>query len=256
MLVVNAGGKEADLAHLTAQITTGVKIEYLAAQALLALQGPASVAVLEDEIPGIAAMPFMSAMEAPLFGVPAIVTRSGYTGEDGFEISVAGDDAEHVAREVLKHPAVLPIGLGARDSLRLEAGLCLYGHDIDLVTTPVEAGLSWSIGKRRRASEGFKGSDTILRQLADGPPRTRVGILTEGRAPAREGTEILIDGETVGIVTSGGFSPTLERPIAMGYVPAGLAAPGTRLGLRVRDRVLDAVIAPLPFVPHNYHRSK
>ncbi len=254
MLVVNAGGKEADLAHLTAHLTSGVDIEYLD-RALLALQGPQAVAVLANEVPETSSMPFMTALEAPLFGVAADITRSGYTGEDGFEISVAAEDAEHVARALLKNPAVLPVGLGARDSLRLEAGLCLYGHDIHLATTPVEAALGWSIGKRRRTEGGFKGAETILGQLVRGADRTRVGILPADRAPAREGTEILDEaGEVVGAVTSGGFSPTLERPVAMGYVPAELAVPGTKLGLSVRGRILPAEVTPLPFVPHRYHR--
>ena len=179
MLVVNAGGKAADYAHLQTHLTTGIGIEYLAGQALLALQGPDAVTVLGAVVPQIVAMPFMTGLETPLFGVAAIITRSGYTGEDGFEISISDEDAEHVARELLKHQSVLPIGLGARDSLRLEAGLCLYGHDIDLATTPVEAGLGWSIGKRRRGEGGFKGAETILPQLAHGAPRARVGILAE-----------------------------------------------------------------------------
>ncbi len=255
-LVVNAGGKQGDLDHLRAHLTSGVTIEYLSGQALLALQGPSSATILSAHNPELAAMPFMTARETPLFGVAALITRSGYTGEDGYEISIAAEDAEHVARELLAHPEVLPIGLGARDSLRLEAGLCLYGHDIDLGTTPVEAGLTWSIGKRRKADGGFKGDATILNQLAHGAERMRVGILPQERAPAREGTEIMNkDGEAIGIVTSGGFSPSLDRPIAMGYVPAAMAVPGTPVGLSVRGKIMAAEVAALPFVPHNYHRS-
>ena len=256
-LVVNAGGKLEDLGHLRVHLTSGIEIDYLADKALLALQGPEAAAILAAELPEAATMSFMSAIEAPLFGVAALITRSGYTGEDGYEISIAAEDAEHVAGELLKHKNVLPIGLGARDSLRLEAGLCLYGHDIDQGTTPVEADLSWSIGKRRRAEGGFKGDTTILNQLAHGTTRTRIGILPTGRAPAREGTEILDEsGAVIGIVTSGGFSPSLDRPIAMGYVPTALAKPGTAVGLSVRGKILPATLTALPFVPTNYHRPK
>jgi aminomethyltransferase len=253
-LVVNAGGKHEDLDHLRAHLITA-EIEYLSDRALLALQGPASCAILSAQIPEAATMAFMTAIEAPLFGVAALITRSGYTGEDGYEISITADDAEHVATELLSHPQVLPIGLGARDSLRLEAGLCLYGHDIDQTTTPVEADLAWSIGKRRKAEGGFKGDATILNQITHGTTRTRIGILPKERAPAREGTEILnTEGETIGIVTSGGFSPTLDRPIAMGYVPTAIAIPGTPVGLSVRGKILPAELCALPFVPTHYYR--
>ena len=255
-LVVNAGGKREDLDHLRAHLLS-TPVEYLEDRALLALQGPEAAAILAVEIPEAATMNFMSAIEAPLYGVAALVTRSGYTGEDGFEISIAAEDAEHVATKLLANKQVWPIGLGARDSLRLEAGLCLYGHDIDLGTSPVEADLAWSIGKHRKEDGGFKGDAMILNQLAQGAARKRIGILPEGRAPAREGTEIVsADGELIGIVTSGGFSPTLDRPIAMGYVPAGMAIPGTRIGLAVRGKILPAQLAALPFVATNYYRTK
>ena len=255
-LVVNAGGKFEDLDHLRAHLLS-TPIEYLGDKALLALQGPEAAAILAAEIPEAATMAFMSAIEEPLFGVAALVTRSGYTGEDGFEISCPAEDAEHIATELLKDQRVMPIGLGARDSLRLEAGLCLYGHDIDQATTPVEADLSWSIGKRRRAEGGFKGAAAILDQLANGATRKRIGILPTGRAPAREGSEILnAAGEVIGIVTSGGFSPSLDRPIAMGCVPTNLAVPGTAVGLSVRGKILPAELHALPFVPTNYYRSR
>src|SRR5438034_5188307 len=191
MLVVNASRKEADFAHLAAHLNSAVTIEPRCDSALLALQGPAAAIVLARHAAGIGDMPFMSAAEVSLAGVPAFVTRSGYTGEDGFEISLAAGDAVAVAERLLAEPEVAPIGLGARDTLRLEAGLCLYGHDIDETTTPVEAGLAWTIGKRRRAEGGFPGAAMILRQLAEGTARRRVGIRPDGRAPAREGTAII-----------------------------------------------------------------
>jgi aminomethyltransferase len=184
------------------------------------------------------------------------VSRSGYTGEDGFEISVKSEDAAALWRALLGDPEVKPIGLGARDSLRLEAGLCLYGHDIDPATSPVEAGLTWSIQKRRRAEGGFPGADRVRRELAEGPARLRVGLKPEGRAPAREGTPIMTpDGRAVGIVTSGGFGPTVNGPIAMGYVAREVAESGTELHLMVRGKPLPARIVPMPFTPHRYKRG-
>jgi aminomethyltransferase len=188
-------------------------------------------------------------------GIPALVTRCGYTGEDGFEISVPADRAAELAEALLAQPEVAPAGLGARDSLRLEAGLCLYGNDIDETTTPVEADLVWTLGKRRRVAWDFPGAAVIRVQLDRGAPRLRVGLRPEGKAPARAGTPILApDGATVGTVTSGGFSPTLGVPIAMGYVRRDLSADGTALNLLVRGRPLAARVAPLPFVPHRYVR--
>src|SRR5690242_6552425 len=198
---------------------------------------------------GIGRMPFMSAAELSIAGLPCSITRSGYTGEDGFEISLAADHAVTVAERLLAEPEVAPIGLGARDTLRLEAGLCLYGHDIDETTTPIEAGLAWTIGKRRRAEGGFPGADIVLRQLAEGTTRKRVGIRPDGRAPAREGTAIVDPaGKPVGQVTSGGFGPSVNGPIAMGYVDAAHAAADTALAVVVRDVARPAHVASLPFV--------
>ena len=259
MLVVNAARKEADLAHLQANLDSAVAVEPRFERALLALQGPEAAAVLArlaGVANGVERMAFMSAADAKIAGAPCVVTRSGYTGEDGFELSMEAADAARVAEALLHEPEVAPIGLGARDTLRLEAGLCLYGHDIDESTTPIEAGLSWTIGKNRRAAGDFPGAGTILRQLAEGPSRKRVGIQPDGRAPAREGTQILDPaGNPVGGVTSGGFGPSLGAPIAMGYVDAAHAAEGSALGLVVRDVPRPAHVAPLPFVPTRYYRG-
>ena len=225
-------------------------------RALLALQGPKAAAVLARLAPAIAAMPFMSAEPQSLDGIPCLVSRSGYTGEDGFEISVPAESAERLARRLLAQPEVKPIGLGARDTLRLEAGLCLYGHDIDDTTTPVEADLGFALGKRRREEGGFLGAEVILRQLREGTSRKRVGIRPEGRAPAREGTEIVDSaGRIIGRVTSGGFGPSADGPIAMGYVAAAHAALGASVQLVVRGTPRPARLVPLPFVPHRYYRG-
>jgi aminomethyltransferase len=198
----------------------------------------------------------MTAAEVTPEGRNCLVTRSGYTGEDGFEISCSAADAEALARALLAQPEVSPIGLGARDSLRLEAGLCLYGHDIDETTTPIEADLAWTIGKRRRAEGGFPGAATVLRQLADGPKRKRVGVRPDGRAPAREGTAVVdAAGNPVGQVTSGGFGPSVGAPIAMGYVDAAHSAEGIALAVVVRDVARPAHVARLPFVPTHYYRG-
>jgi aminomethyltransferase len=200
-----------------------------------------------------AGLRFMTAAAGKVGGIDCHISRSGYTGEDGFEISLAAHKAEELARLLLAQDGVQPAGLGARDSLRLEAGLCLYGHDIDETTSPVEAGLAWSIQKRRRAEAGFPGSARILRELEQGPSRRRVGLKPNGRAPAREGTEILApSGERIGTVTSGGFGPTVNGPIAMGYVEARYAEPGTPVSLMVRGKPMGARVVPLPFVPHRY----
>jgi aminomethyltransferase len=200
-------------------------------------------------------MPFMTARKLSLAGIGIHASRSGYTGEDGFELSVAAEVAADLWRLLLESDLVRPVGLGARDSLRLEAGLCLYGHDIDEGTSPVEAGLAWSIQKRRREEGGFPGCERIRRELAEGPPRRRVGILPEGRAPAREGTPIATDdGREIGTVTSGGFGPTVGGPVAMGYVTRGAAAIGTALRLTLRGKPLAAKVAAMPFVPHRYKR--
>ena len=255
MLVVNAACKEADLAHLQAALDRAVTIEPQFERALLALQGPAAAAVLARFAAGVERMPFMSAAEVSIAGISCGITRSGYTGEDGFEISVSAEQAAGIAERLLGEPEVMPIGLGARDTLRLEAGLCLYGHDIDETTTPIEAGLAWTIGKRRRAEGGFPGAAMILRQLAEGTARRRVGIRPDGRAPAREGTVITDPaGQRIGTVTSGGFGPSVGAPIAMGYVDAAHAAEGSALSLIVREVARPAHVSRLPFVPTRYYR--
>jgi aminomethyltransferase len=255
-LVVNAACKAADLAYLEARLDGSVRIEPHFERALLAVQGPQAAALLARFVPGIDRIPFMSAVDAVLAGRSCGITRSGYTGEDGFELSLAPQDAEPVAELLLAAPEILPIGLGARDTLRLEAGLCLYGHDIDAATTPVEAGLAWTIGRRRRESGGFPGAGRILAELQDPPSRKRVGIRPDGRAPAREGSAVVdTAGNPIGRVTSGGFSPSLNAPIAMGYVARGEGADGTALAVVVRDVARPARIAPLPFVPTRYYRG-
>ena len=255
-LVVNAACKEADLAHLRDHLVSAVTVEPFGDRALLALQGPAAAAVLSRFIEGVGRLGFMTAIEARLDSHNCLVTRSGYTGEDGFEISLPAKDALAVAEMLLAEPEVRPIGLGARDSLRLEAGLCLYGHDIDETTTPVEAGLAWTIGRRRRAEGSFPGAAIVLRQLAEGAPRARVGIRPDGRAPAREDTPIVDGAKTrIGRVTSGGFGPSVGGPIAMGYVDRGHAAEGTALAVLVRDIARPATVVSLPFVPTRYYRG-
>ena len=256
-LVVNAGCKDADIAHLRADLPGGVEVEVLDDRSLVALQGPAAAAVLARHAPGADTMPFMSALPFEIDGSRLAVTRSGYTGEDGYEISIPSADAVRIAELLLADADVELAGLGARDSLRLEAGLCLYGHDIDEATTPIEAGLTWSIGKRRRAEGGFPGADVIRRQIADGAARKRVGILPDGKAPAREGTEITNeDGAVIGVVTSGGFGPSAGRPVAMGYVDSGHAAKETPVNLIVRGKPRPGRIAAMPFVPNRYYRGQ
>ncbi|MDQ0505496.1 glycine cleavage system aminomethyltransferase GcvT [Xanthobacter agilis] len=249
LLVVNAACKAADFAHIAGHLPAGVTLTPLLDRALVALQGPQAAAALARHCPDATGLTFMEAGPAVFDGLPIHLSRSGYTGEDGFEISLAASDAPQLWAALLAEPEVKPIGLGARDSLRLEAGLCLYGHDIDTTTSPVEAGLAWSIQARRRTAGGFPGAARILKELADGPARMRVGLRLDGRAPAREGAEIVHGGRTVGTVTSGGFAPSLNAPIAMGYVPPALAAPGTRLDLMVRGKALAATVTALPFVP-------
>ena len=255
-IVVNAACKDGDFAYLGAALADrGCTLEIEEDKALLAFQGPEAATVLESAIPGADGLAFLQGDRFDWHGVPLWISRSGYTGEDGFEISAPGRHATALAEALLASGCVTLAGLGARDSLRLEAGLCLYGHDIDLTTTPVEASLAWSIGKRRRAEGGFPGADTILNQLRNGTARRRVGLRLEGRAPAREGAEICgADGAPVGRVTSGGFGPTVGGPVAMGYVAAGHAAPGTPLTLTVRGRALPARVACLPFIAPGYRR--
>ena len=255
MLVVNAACKDADLAHLSTALG-GARVEARFERGLLALQGPKAAAALARHAPEAARLVFMTGAEMTVGGAPCFVTRSGYTGEDGFEIGCPGDRADELARLLLAEPEVKPIGLGARDSLRLEAGLCLYGHDIDESTTPVEAGLAWAVAKRRREEGGFPGADVILGQLRAGAPRRRVGIRPDGRQPAREGTPVLdAAGAEIGSLTSGGFGPTVNGPVAMGYVASLAAKVGTPLQLMVRGKALAASVAALPFAPHRYHRG-
>ena len=254
-LVVNASRKEIDFTHIAANLPSGVQLLVHEDRALLALQGPAAAAVISRIGAEAAELPFMGVAAVTLAGAPCLVSRSGYTGEDGFEISVPADNAVAVAQRILDEPEVIPAGLGARDSLRLEAGLCLYGNDIDELTSPIEADLAWVIGKRRRAAWDFPGAAVIRDQLENGAPRRRVGIRPDGRAPARALTEIVAgDGTEAGTITSGGFSPTLSAPIAMGYVRKDLAALGTALHLMVRGKPLPARVVPMPFVPHRYVR--
>ena len=254
-LVVNAACKDADFAHLKSRLPDN-RLEIIDDRALIALQGPKAVEVLARFVPAARHMVFMTGAEVRINDSPCFITRSGYTGEDGFEISIPADAAEDFARLLLGEGEVMPIGLGARDSLRLEAGLCLYGNDIDETTTPVEAALEWSIGKRRRAEGGFPGAAVIQDQLATGAPRRRVGLVPEGRAPARAGTEIAdAKGNVIGRVTSGGFGPTVDGPIAMGYVPLEWSPADTRVSLLVRGKALPARIVRPPFVKPNYVRD-
>ena len=259
LVVVNAGCKARDIAHMKSSLSGRCSVEELADRALLALQGPAAGAVMERLAPETADMVFMDARAVNLLGMACFVTRSGYTGEDGFEISVPADGAEALARELLADRQVEAIGLGARDSLRLEAGLCLYGHDIDETTTPVEAALLWAIQKTRRAGGaregGFPGAGVILGQIEAGAPRKRVGLKPAGRAPVREGAELLdMDAKPAGQVTSGGFGPTIGGPIAMGYVAAALATPGTELQAMVRGKPHPVTVTRMPFVEQRYRR--
>ncbi len=256
LLIVNAATKAADIDHLRAHLPGGVELRVLDDRALVALQGPSAAAVLDRHAPGVAGLRFMRAGQISIAGIDAIASRSGYTGEDGFEISVAAGEAEALARRLLGEPEVAPIGLGARDSLRLEAGLCLYGNDLTPDITPVEADLRWTIGKRRRAEGGFPGDAVIARQLAEGAPRRRVGLRPSGRAIARAHTEITgAGGEVLGEVTSGGFGPSVDGSIAMGYVRVGFEAAGQAVSLSVRGRGLAAAIIKLPFTPHRYVRG-
>jgi aminomethyltransferase len=255
-LVINAACKTGDLRHLRAKLPQSLKIVHLEYQALLALQGPKAAQVLSRFAPECAMQSFMSVLDTKIGTIPVTLSRSGYTGEDGYEISVADDHAAELARLLLAEPEVAAIGLGARDSLRLEAGLPLYGHDIDSTTSPVEANLAFTIGKRRREEGGFAGASRILSELQGGTKRLRVGIRPEGRAPAREGAPILDSaGKSVGTITSGGFGPSADAPVAMGYVPVALAAPGTKLLLEVRGKHLPAAVVSMPFVPHRYYRG-
>jgi len=261
VLVVNAANKVADEAYLRAHLTGICEIAVLP-RALLALQGPGAETALARLAPEVAAMRFMDVRTIELAGTSALVTRSGYTGEDGFEISVPEDRAEGLAEALLADVSVRLVGLGARDSLRLEAGLCLHGADIDAGTDPVEAGLGWSISAVRRrggAREGgFPGAAAILAALAAGPTRRRVGLRTEGAAPVRAGALLFAEeaaGDAIGRITSGGFGPSLQAPVAMGYLPVALTEPGTRVFAEVRGRRLPMVVNGLPFVPAGFKRA-
>jgi len=256
MLVVNAARKEVDYAHFRARLPENVRLEVVEDRALIAVQGPEAVAAVAAHAPKAADLAFMSASSMEFDGIDCHIARAGYTGEDGVEMSVPAGAAEAIARALLADDRVEPIGLGARDSLRLEAGLCLYGHDIDEMTSPVEGAITFCMQKRRREEGGFPGAQRIQRELAEGPGRVRVGLRLEGKAPAREGAEIALpDGAVIGTVTSGGFAPTVGAPIAMGYVPAEHAAIGTALELVVRGRRLPATVADMPFVPNRYYRK-
>ncbi|MGX0876424.1 aminomethyltransferase [Roseovarius sp. MBR-154] len=260
VVVVNAACTTEDIAHMRAWLS-GVEVEAITDRALLALQGPAAEGVLAELVPGVAQMRFMDVGIFDSGFGDLWISRSGYTGEDGYEVSVTEDQAEPLARALLAHEAVEPIGLGARDSLRLEAGLCLYGHDIDTTTSPVEASLNWAIQKVRRAggdrAGGFPGAARILDELQNGAARARVGLRPEGRAPMREGTPLFAaaeGGEPVGHVTSGAFGPTIEGPMSMGYVPVQMAAEGTELFGELRGKRLPVRVARLPFTPANFKR--
>ena len=258
-VVVNAACKGADIAHMTAHLSGVCDVVPVTDRGLLALQGPQAEAALARLVPQVAAMRFMDVAILPWGGVDLWISRSGYTGEDGFEISVPDAQAGALARALLDQPEVLPIGLGARDSLRLEAGLCLYGHDIDTTTSPVEAGLVWAIQKARKSGGarvgGFPGAARILDELASGPQRLRVGLRPETRAPMREGTQVFaLDGTPVGEVTSGGFGPSVEAPVAMGYVAANYAEIGTKLEGEVRGKRLALTVSAMPFHPTTYKR--
>jgi aminomethyltransferase len=260
-LVVNAACKVEDEAHLRAHLSDSCVIEPLPDRALIALQGPKAESVLAKFCADAPAMRFMDAGPHRVNGIDCFVSRSGYTGEDGFEISVPAQQAERLAGALLADSDVLPIGLGARDSLRLEAGLCLYGHDIDTTTTPVEGALEWSIQKSRRnggaRAGGFPGADLILSQLEKGASRRRVGLRPEGRAPVREGAPLFADAassEQIGAVTSGGFGPSINAPIAMGYLPSSQATSGGLVFAELRGQRLPLRVAPMPFVPNTYKR--
>ena len=259
-VVVNAACKAQDIAHLQSHIGQRCTVTPLPDQALLALQGPQAAAALARLNPAVNQLVFMTGMHVTLDGTDCFVTRSGYTGEDGFEISVPAARAESLARALLAQPEVKPIGLGARDTLRLEAGLCLYGHDIDTTTTPVEGALTWAIQKVRRAggarAGSYPGAELIDRQFAEGVTRKRVGLISTERMPVREGAKVVdATGQELGVVTSGSLGPSLNQPVALAYVQTASAALGTEVFALVRDKRVAMTVAPLPFVPNRYHRG-
>ncbi len=255
-VVVNGSTKAGDIAYMRIHLPDGVGLEHLSRQALLALQGPEAVAAAARLIPGVERLGFMQAAAFDWDGGVLWISRTGYTGEDGLEISVAAERVGALADALVALPEVKPIGLGARDSLRLEAGLPLYGHDLGLDRDPAMAELGFAISRRRRAEGGFPGAETILRHLNEGAPIRRVGLLVDGRLPAREGASIHDGHRPVGTVTSGGFAPSVGQPVAMGYVEAASAQPGTPLEIEVRGKRLPATVVAMPFVPHRYHRQE
>jgi aminomethyltransferase len=255
-IVVNAGGKEADFELIAKAAGREARLTRADDGGLIALQGPEAAAVLRRIVPEVDGLSFMTYVRRPFERVSLRVARSGYTGEDGFEILVAERSAASLWSRLLADPRVKPIGLGARDSLRLEAGLPLYGHDLDPTVSPIEAGLGFAVSKKRLKAGNIRGAERIARELADGPARVRVGLKVLEGAPAREGAPILgARGKTIGVVTSGGFAPTLGAPIAMGFVPPDQSKPGKKLSVEVRGRKQAAQVVALPFVPHNYHRN-
>jgi len=255
-LIVNAARRAADYCYISERLAGKAHLSPLESLSLLALQGPMAAPILEAIVPEVSSMPFMTCLDVDLDKIAVRIFRSGYTGEDGFEISVSNGNVEPLARLLLGYDGVQPIGLGARDSLRIEAGLCLYGSDIDTDTSPVEADLSWVISSRRRRDGGFPGADRIQRELIQGPERKRVGLRPLGKAPARAHTSITdVEGEIVGEVTSGCFGPTVGGPVSMGYVIEPIAVPGTMVKLVVRGKQLDAEVVSLPFIPHRYFKG-
>ena len=255
-VIVNGACKDNDFAVMAHELTPQVSIDRLEDRALLALQGPRAVAVLKAHIPACADKVFMDSWVTTGFGVDLLISRSGYTGEDGYEISLPGEAAERIWSTLLEDERVRPIGLGARDSLRLEAGLPLYGHDVDETVSPVEAGLTFAVSKKRRDAQDFPGAARIIRELTEGPARVRVGLKVLEGPPAREGAEIADpNGKVVGVITSGGFAPSLGAPIAMGFVPPALAGLGTRLNVIVRGKAGAAEVVAMPFVPNRYVRK-
>ena len=255
-VVVNGATKAGDIQEFERRLPRGIVVDHMKEQALLALQGPEAVAVLDALAPGVADLSFMQGDAFTLGGQAAWISRSGYTGEDGFEISIPATAATAIADLLTADDRVRPIGLGARDSLRLEAGLPLYGHDLDRETTPIMAGLGFAIGKRRRAEGGFPGAERILGEIQNGTPLTRVGFTLDGRQPVREGARVLDgEGNEVGRVTSGGFSPSLSMPIGMAYVATALGQTGATITLEQRGKIFPATVTAMPFVPHRYHRK-
>ncbi|MBB4631011.1 glycine cleavage system aminomethyltransferase GcvT [Sphingosinicella soli] len=254
-VVVNGATKHGDIACMMTHLPAAVSLRHRTDLALLALQGPKAADALSRLAGEVSTLVFMRAGAFRIEGIDVWVSRSGYTGEDGFEISVAADHAETVARALLAQPEVRPIGLGARDSLRLEAGLPLYGHDLSTASTPIEADLAFAVSKRRKMEGGFPGAERVLGQLLNGAAVKRIGLRVEGKLPAREGAEIFAGDTKVGVITSGGFAPSVGAPIAMGYVSADHAADGTALEIDVRGRRIAALAAPMPFVPHRYVRQ-